>query len=93
MEQENINPEQKNNMNLIIAVIVIAVLILAGAWWWQKNKKPETTSPQIGEQEPAGLGGQLYESVNNPIEGKVPETNPFKTETNPLKDVYKNPFE
>ena len=75
MEQENINPEQKNNMNLIITVIVIAVLILAGAWWWQKQK-PETTSPQIGEQEPAGLGGQLYESVNNPIEGKVPETKP-----------------
>ena len=91
MEQTNM--EQKNNMNFIIAFIAIAVLVLAGVWWWQVNKKSEIISPQAEEQKPAGLGGQLYESVNNPVEGKVPETNPFKTETNPIKGVYKNPFE
>lgn len=88
------NMDQKSNINFIIAVVVIAVLVLVGAWWWQKNKKFEAIPPQTTEeQKPAGLGGQLYESVSNPVEGKVPETNPFKTETNPLKDVYKNPFE
>lgn len=91
MEQTNM--EQKNNMNFIIAFIAIAVLVLAGIWWWQENKKSEIISPQAEEQKPAGLGGQLYEGVNNPVEGKVPETNPFKTETNPIKGVYKNPFE
>lgn len=91
MEQENV--ERKNNTNFIIAVVVTAVLVLVGVWWWQNSKKLEVISPQTEEQKPAGLGGQLYESVNNPVENKVPETNPFNTETNPLKGVYKNPFE
>ncbi len=84
----------KNRVNLAIAIVAVAALILLGVWWWQKSQKTETLpAAQIGEEKPAGLGGQLYESVKNPVEGKVPETNPFKTETNPLKDVYKNPFE
>lgn len=93
MEQTNTNIEQKMGKNIIIIIATIIVLILIGAWWWQKDKKSSILPVNVPEQGSAGLGGQLYESVNNPVENKVPETNPFNTETNPLKGVYKNPFE
>lgn len=95
MEPNNLNNlSQKNNVITMVAIVVAVVLILLGVWWWQKDQKTEIAPGEpIGEEKPAGLGSELYESVNNPVEGKVPETNPFKTETNPLKDVYKNPFE
>lgn len=93
MEQTNANIEQKNGKNTIIAITAIIILVLIGAWLWQKNRKSAILPSETLEQKPAGLGGQLYESVNNPVENKVPETNPFNAETNPLKGVYKNPFE
>ena len=45
-------------------------------------------------------GSQLYDQAHNPLKGSVPQTNPFKTKTNPftatktnpLKGIYTNPF-
>lgn len=44
------------------------------------------------QKQKASLGEQIYEQVQNPISGKIPETNPF-VKVNPFKGVYKNPFE
>ncbi len=76
----------------IIAIFAVVIIAALAFWWWQNGKEAEVLQLPETEQ-PASLGSQIYESVSNPVGGKVPETNPFKTETNPLKDVYKNPFE
>ncbi len=33
------------------------------------------------------------ETQRNSIQDEIPKINPFKTETNPFKNAYKNPFE
>lgn len=71
-------------------VIFILLILLAGGFYLLVstgkvsnpfNKKPATP-----------LGEQIYTQTQNPIENKIPETNPF-TKVNPFKGVYKNPFE
>ena len=40
------------------------------------------------------LGGQILGKTQNPIKGELPPINPFEeAQTNPLKDIYRNPFE
>lgn len=85
-----------NKKTLLIIIIVIAALIIGGVFIYQKyyQKAP------LPKEEPATLGEQIYEQVQNPIE-KLPETNPYEAKTNPFeeaktnpfKDVYTNPFE
>lgn len=74
-----------------IALILIVVLVIAGGTYFlistgklsnPLNKKTVTTS----------LGEQIYNKTQNPLEDKLPETNPF-AKINPFKGVYKNPFE
>lgn len=86
----------------IVIAVVIALVIAGGIgfWYWQKKGGLGTgrqASPSARELSPAeiggSLGGQLFEKTQNPIKDKLPPTNPFeKTETNPLKGVYQNPF-
>lgn len=79
----------ERNKLLILAVLVLAALVIGGYFVAKKLQKP-TVSP-LEEQTP-GLGGELYEQVQNPAE-KLPETNPFQVETNPLEQAKTNPFE
>lgn len=79
----------------IIAVIILAVLLAAaGAWYWQKN---QSASPQ---EEPSGIGAQIFDAGQNPLKERMPDanpfsadTNPFDAKTNPFKSEYKNPFQ
>ncbi len=98
----------KSKPIILASIIVIATVIIAAAGFWflQKNDKSKGESTvqspralQIQEtisltDAKDTLGGQILGKTQNPLEGKLPPTNPFeKTETNPLKDVYKNPLE
>ena len=39
------------------------------------------------------FGSQILDKTQNPLQDKVPQANPFQnTQTNPLKNIYKNPF-
>ena len=63
----------------------------------RKTATPEAAPALFGELSPAEaentLGGQILGKTQNPLKGELPPVNPFeKTETNPLKDVYVNPF-
>jgi hypothetical protein len=89
-----------------IIIIAVVVVVAAAAVYWLIIKKPSTAPPpgqEAGEQvtggqvaAPAGasgVGGQLFEQVQqNPAE-KLPETNPFGKDINPYKGAYTNPFE
>ena len=89
---------------IIIAVAVVFVVALGtGFWYWQKNSgsvtetgngiqtisTTELSSAEVKEY----LGAEIIDQIQNPLKGKLPPTNPFeKAETNPLEDIYKNPF-
>lgn len=79
---------QKGNIALIPVIILLLVagvayfLISTGKLPNPLSKKGTTTS----------LGEQIYAKTQNPLEGKLPETNPF-AKVNPFKGVYKNPFD
>ena len=86
---------------IVIAAVVILIATGVGFWYWQKKGGlgifPQLSTPTTKELSPAeiegSLGGQIFEQTQNPLKGKLPPTNPFeKTETNPLKNVYQNPF-
>lgn len=66
---------------IIVSLIVVVIVAAALAFWLQYKKTPP--SQQTSSK---NLGGQIYEKVQNPLEGKLPETNPFNK-------LYKNPFE
>ncbi len=87
----------------VIATLVI--LIVAGIAVWyvvsQSGPAPVASSvpvvaPETKPPAPAvavttsSLGATLYEKSQNPIQNKVPEIAPT---ANPIKNVYKNPFE
>ena len=72
--------------------IAVVVLIGVGVWYFQ-IRKPAPEIPGTIPREEAGLGAQLYEEAANPVQGKLPETNPFEqVNTNPIDKIYKNPF-
>ncbi len=80
------------------AIIIVAiVLIIAGLVAWQVYFRSRT-SLQKGTETPAGapientdIGSQIYGQATNPVKNKLPES--VAPVSNPLKDVYKNPFE
>lgn len=91
---------QKTIIMTVAVILIIAVGVVF--WYWQKKDGAPGTGeqaqvPSAAELSPAevkvSLGAQILEQTQNPLKGKLPPTNPFEeAETNPLKDVYQNPF-
>jgi len=54
-----------------------------GFWFWSKNKQAPSSS----------LGSEIFDKTQSPLEGQVPDANPFKDQKNPLDIIYQNPFE
>ncbi|MDP3727061.1 MAG: hypothetical protein Q8R35_00290 [bacterium] len=68
---------------LIALAVAAIVLIAAGVWYWQRRSA----------EAPAGtIGAELFEKAQNPLKDELPQTNPFKAETNPFKNTETNPF-
>ena len=85
------------NKKTIIVVLVVAVAIILAIIFWPKSSTAPVNELNGGGTASAGspgssLGGQVYGAVNPDTAQAVPETNPFKTEVNPYKDAYQNPF-
>ncbi|MDO8676663.1 MAG: hypothetical protein Q7K16_03395 [Candidatus Azambacteria bacterium] len=75
------------NKSQILTWVVVIILVAAGVgfWYWSRNVKAPEETPT--------LGGQIFEKTQNPLEGQVPDANPFKDQKNPLDTIYQNPFE
>ena len=67
----------------IIVVIVILLVLGVGYWYWSKK--------QASEEAPS-LGSEIFDKTQNPLGGKLPDTNPIKDQKNPFDTIYKNPF-
>lgn len=79
---------QKGNIALILLIIL---LVLAGVVFFLISKG--TIKNPLQKSSPnSNLGSQIFDKTQNPLEDKIPETNPF-AKLNPFKGVYKNPFE
>jgi len=83
--------------NVLYFVLAVAILLLVGGGIYyltqqsQQPAGPATPSVQV-EEEPQGLGGEIYEQAQNPADS-IPDTNPFEGEANPLEGIQTNPFE
>ena len=95
------NTKQKPLFFIVIGIVAVAFLGLGGFWFWsQKGQQinfPQSFVPGAKELSSAeveeSLGSQILEQIQNPLKGKLPPTNPFENaKTNPLEDVYQNPF-
>jgi len=68
-------------------IITIIIVLFVGLTFLLKEKEPDA------EPEDVGLGTFLYQNINPGNSIEIPETNPFKEETNLIKKVKTNPFE
>ena len=76
------------NRSAIIAVIIALVVVVGvGVWYWSRSDQ----APSAPTEAPT-LGGQIFDKTQNPLEGQVPDTNPFKEQRNPFDVIYENPF-
>lgn len=75
-------------------IIITAIVVIGGIgfWYWQNKKTAPPPLPQTKETLAPTLGGTIAEQTQNPVKGKVPETNPFQSQKNPFDAIYKNPF-
>ena len=71
------------NRNALAAAAAAAVLLVLGGYLYYRWRKP-AVSPT--------LGSDIFEQVQNPLKDELPQTNPFKAETNPFKNTETNPF-
>lgn len=78
-----------NNPKFIIIVgIIIALLVIGGVgFWYFGGKIPFTKQEEKGAavEVKDGLGAETFKKTNNPLSNELPETNPFKVNTNPFK--------
>lgn len=69
-------------------ITMIIIVLLVGSVFFLKEKGLDTKSEDVG------LGTFLYQDISQQKASlRMPEINPFKFETNPIKQVKINPFE
>ncbi len=73
-----------------IVIAIAVILAVAGFFYW-KNYYTPPEEEEAAPVEEASLGGEIYTQVTNPVEGELPEST--APAPNPLKGIYKNPFE
>ncbi|MBI2018195.1 hypothetical protein HYS96_00645 [Candidatus Daviesbacteria bacterium] len=83
---------QKGQSKGNIALILVIVLLLAAGIVYLLISKGIIKNPLQKSPPNSSLGTQIFEKTQNPLQDKIPETNPF-TKVNPFKGVYKNPFQ
>src|SRR3989344_4385537 len=75
-----------NSSKFKFLIIVIVIILAAGGFWYWSSK-------QAPPEEGSSLGSEIFDRTQSPLEGQVPDTNPFKNQKNPFDPIYKNPFE
>jgi len=68
--------------SIVVLIVLIVVGICLAYFWWPNQQQGQPKNEPIGNS----VTGNEETSVT-----QMPETNPFKTEVNPM-DGYVNPF-
>lgn len=81
---------------IIISSIALVIVIFLLIWlvvFIQSARRSQVVAPQkkTPSTTDASLGGQIFEKTQNPLQGKLPDTNPVKN-ANPIEGAYTNPF-
>lgn len=94
--------EQKEKTVSVFILLIVIVAVAAVYFWGNEIVNLFYSAPAsvVLPVEPAapiakpaeGLGSDIVSQVENPVEGNIPETNPFSAPINPFENVYKNPF-
>ena len=90
----------------VIAIILGIIIVLGGGaamyWFGFRNMAPapavpttgivpsDTVAPVDSSASDGSLGANIYDQSQNPIDGKVPASDPVP---NPVGDLYQNPFQ
>jgi len=87
-----------NTKGIVVAVVVVIVVVLVGLYLYRGSlTTPVSEEVEEGaglsevQEEEASLGGELFEKVNNPVQDELPDA--VAPVSNPLEEVYNNPFE
>ena len=83
----------KSKPIILVYIAVAVIIVAAGFWYWQSKKTTQTAPtastpvPTMSVTEEAGgsIGAVIFEKTQDPLKENIPETNP-------LKNVIKNPF-
>jgi len=78
--------ENKSKTTIIAVVVTLVIVAGVGFWFWSKSKQAPSS------QEAPSLGSKIFDKTQSPLEGQVPDVNPFKNQRNPLDSLYQNPF-
>ncbi len=93
LQYNSIEKIKKNTWIIIIAVVAVVVLVDFYIFFLGSHEKSLPSSQKVPTSQKAPtLGSQIFEKTQNSLQGKLPETNPFKDQKNPLNVIYKNPF-
>ncbi|MBX4211393.1 MAG: hypothetical protein KW806_01165 [Candidatus Yanofskybacteria bacterium] len=83
-------PEGGNDKKIILVEVSVAIFVLMaifGLWYFrntpQQVKLDTSSSSASNKAAPLHLSGDK----------QISESNPFQTDTNPLSNIYENPFE
>mgnify|MGYP001583736264 CR=1 FL=1 len=77
---------KNKSKKIIFAAIVILAILIAGTVYWRIKEITQ------GGPSSSALSDQIFKKAN-PVKDNIPDTNPFvNTETNPIKQIIKNPF-
>ena len=78
-------------MSKTVLIITLILILLAGGVYFLITSG-RIPNPLSKKTTGTSLGEQIYQQTKNPVKVKIPETNPFAVETNPIKAIYPNPF-
>lgn len=79
--------DNKRKTVIITSAMILVIAAGVGFWYWSRSKQT------LPSPEAPTLGSEIFEKTQNPVQGRVPNANPFKNQKNPLDTIYKNPFE
>ena len=82
-------PSENSYTPAMISVVIGALIIIAALVGWYLYSVKNTKS-EIETSTQSGIGSELFADVDNPVEGELPG---IETSSNPLEEIYKNPFE
>jgi len=80
-------------MKYVIIFIIVVIVAGLGIGFYVIKNSPQVPESSPDTDTPTGLGADIIEKQQQEVVEDIPDANPFTNQSNPISDVYKNPFE